>query len=90
MPIKTTKKSDAKISKASEKKVSSKSESTKDTTKKVVVKRRKTDLSVRKGCFFILKRFFVWECKKPVIWVVNIVRSQILQGEVQEWKVRML
>ena len=49
MPIKITKKSDAKISKTSEKKVSSKSESTKDTTKKVVVKRRKTDLKPTKA-----------------------------------------
>ena len=44
MPTKKTTKSDSKTSKVSEKKVVSKTENKKDTTKKVVVKRRKVDL----------------------------------------------
>ena len=49
MLTKKTTKSDSKTSKASEKKVVSKSENKKDTTKKVVVKRRKTDLKPTKA-----------------------------------------
>lgn len=49
MPTKKTTKTDSKTSKILEKKVVSKSESTKDTTKKVVVKRRKTELKPTKA-----------------------------------------
>ena len=49
MPTKKTTKSDSKASKASEKKVVSKSENNKDSTKKVVVKRRKTELKPTKA-----------------------------------------
>jgi hypothetical protein len=49
MPIKKTTKSDSKTSKSSEKKVASKSENKKDSTKKVVVKRRKSDLKPTKA-----------------------------------------
>ena len=49
MPTKKTTKSDSKASKASEKKIVSKSESKKDSTKKVVVKRRKTELKPTKA-----------------------------------------
>jgi len=49
MPTKKTTKSDSKTSKTSEKKVVSKNENKKDTTKKVVVKRRKSDLKPTKA-----------------------------------------
>ena len=49
MPTKKTTKSDSKISKSPEKKVASKSENKKDSTKKVVVKRRKSDLKPTKA-----------------------------------------
>ena len=49
MPIKKTTKSDSKASNSSEKKVASKSENRKDSTKKVVVKRRKSDLKPTKA-----------------------------------------
>jgi hypothetical protein len=49
MPTKKITKSDSKASKASEKKVVAKSENKKDSTKKVVVKRRKTDLKPTKA-----------------------------------------
>ena len=49
MPIKKTTKTDSKASKTSEKKVVAKSENKKDSTKKVVVKRRKSDLKPTKA-----------------------------------------
>jgi hypothetical protein len=49
MPTKKTTKTDSKTSKVSEKKVVSKSEAKKATTKKVVVKRRKSDLKPTKA-----------------------------------------
>ena len=49
MPTKKTTKTDSKTSKVAEKKVESKTENKKNTTKKVVVKRRKTELTPTKA-----------------------------------------